>query len=76
VRPNVRCEGGLVTVGGYAGDQPIQEIGPPCGWKGERIPAAPEDVEPMDYAAWFARTVQAKPCPWCGGAVELIPRPA
>ena len=50
------------------------EYGRPCGWKGERFPSVERDwarIIGADEA--FAERATAKPCPRCGGRVELIP---
>ncbi len=50
-----------------------------CGWKGERFTEAATDpaLPPKERIKdWWPRTVAlrtAKPCPRCGGKVELIP---
>lgn len=47
----------------------------PCGWKGTRTPTLPSVMHPLAGCA-ICRTVHevrtAKPCPRCGGRVELI----
>ena len=56
---NVRCAGG-----GWFPDQESPEQ--PCGWKGHR----------SKWAHWYLgepNVNTAKPCPRCGGRVELIP---
>jgi hypothetical protein len=57
----VRCGGqrDLIT---FAGDQPLHEDAPPCGWSADRPISQP-------MAAADASVVYA-PCPVCGGRVE------
>jgi hypothetical protein len=77
---NVRCAGGgrLVPwaqgVGGtemrYVAGHGlvIRRHGDPCGWRGERRPKGHAEM------MFDPRTV--RPCPRCGGRVELIPEEA
>jgi len=62
VTANVRC------VGAWHGDG-FQC----CGWKGERFPTVPITMMAGIAKADFERKVTAKPCPRCGGQVQLIP---
>ena len=82
---NVRCAGNTPPVPqpGEAEVGLADAVYGPCGWTGERSSSA-EPIEPMWLSGqrfWgFARTlnpswaeaVTAKPCPRCGGQVELI----
>lgn len=60
---NVRCAGN--------GDPRRKVQAPaPCGWKGERFPNRLGTHRSVFYDQVKAI---AKPCPRCGGRVELIP---
>jgi hypothetical protein len=53
---NVHCAGQL-----YA----VEQANGPCGWKGER-------AKTWDAPTGYERAATTKPCPRCGGRVELI----
>lgn len=72
---NVRCAGGLV--GSYRSNPDDEwvlvgeEVVEPCGWKGMRV----ADLRAAIFSEPDYNTAAtAKPCPRCGGRVELIPQ--
>jgi hypothetical protein len=68
---NVQCAGKRIDIKGSTVPIPIAD---PCGWKGKRlgwisVPQRPDEtIEQM-----VARVATKKPCPRCGGRVQLIP---
>jgi hypothetical protein len=71
---NVKCAGQVVAWSGSSRrPDEIRELRRPCGWKGERF-AVGKRVG-VSYLHWDDEDRKArtrKPCPRCGGRVELI----
>jgi hypothetical protein len=64
VSANVRCAGGGWAEWNLGKGRGVAE---PCGWKGYR----------KHTEGWQGPNLdQMAACPWCGGRVELIPKPA
>jgi ssDNA-binding Zn-finger/Zn-ribbon topoisomerase 1 len=73
VTANVRCTGNPdVQYISVSGSKATFANGGPCGWKGERFPATFIQMAPETASGEFRRKTTAKPCPRCGGRVELI----
>jgi hypothetical protein len=66
---NVRCAGRSFEQQG----QHSAQATPPCGWKGERFPTVSAAIPIEDEQAAIERAMVRRPCPRCGGKVELIP---
>jgi hypothetical protein len=83
---NVRCAGGgwweQAAGVGDRGRILYRDTQQPCGWEGDRFPsqyiygASLSEGLTEEVHAEIVRRVTAKPCPRCGGRVELIPQEA